>query len=247
MEIIQDIVGGLVAAPILAFGAVVIRNRARTRQSFRAVLRGTRRLRVSMSALLKIEADDRYLLIRQGPHRPFELGPIGGVYKKLGSGVPTKLDFRHRRSDDPDRDGDLSNDLRGTIPAYRLPAFLKWFESRRGRESDALHRELAEELLNDIGLDALPPGLVPLQTEFLYKVEEGPLAVRDDVPVYRRHEIYRLHGDIGRLLELAHQGGDLRLVSSDEIRRGQTNDRTPIGDHTAYLLGQKRLEGSRGL
>lgn len=247
MTILENVAAGVIAAAFTALAAIVVRHRVGTWRSLRALLRGRRPLRVSMSALLEIEQNNDYLLIAQGPHRPAEFGPIGGVYKTVGEGVPKGLDFRPMTAEDPVRNHDLSYDLRGTIPSYKLPLFLRWFDRRVGRESDALHREVAEELLGDAGLATLPPNLFPLQTELLHVAEAGPTRVRDDNPVYRRHEVFRLHSDVASLFALAETTPHLRVVTSDEIRKGMTNDRIPIGDQTVYLLGSRPPRGARPL
>lgn len=161
MGFIEEIVAGLVSAAVVW----LIPRRVKTWRGLRAVIRGRRRLRISMSALVRIEDRGRFLLLRQGLHRPDQLGPLGGVYKVLGEGVPVDFDFRPLNVADEVRASDISDDLRGTIPSFRLPQFLRWFESRVGRESDALHRELIEELA-EAGAD-LPDGLLPLRTELL--------------------------------------------------------------------------------
>jgi hypothetical protein len=198
-----------------------------------------------MSALLRIEHEGRFLLLRQGPHRPNQLGPIGGVYKTLGRGVPIDLDFRNLALVDPNRSRDISDDLRGTIPAYRLPQFLRWFDSREGREADALHRELLEELVEQGPLEELPDGLFPIRYELLHIAEEGPTNVREGDPVYRRHEVYQLHQGVEALMELAPIHDQLYAATADEIRKGRTTDGLDIGDQTLYLLSPRAPKGAR--
>lgn len=245
MGFIEELLAGFATALVVGPITWLIPRRVKTWRGFRAVLRGRKRLRVSMSALLRIEDEGRFLLLRQGPHRPNQLGPIGGVYKIIGPGVPIDLDFQNLSLADEVRSRDISDDLRGTIPAFRLPQFLRWFDSRAGRESDALHRELHEELVDDGPLDELPDGLFPLRCELLHIAEEGPTTVRQGDPVYRRHEIYRLHRGAADLLALAEKHDSLQAVSADEIRKGRTTDGIDIGDQTLFLLSPRALRGAR--
>jgi hypothetical protein len=239
MFLLEEILASVVTGSIVW----LYPRRVRTARGLQAVVRGRRRLRISFSALLRVEHDGRFLLLRQGLHRPDQLGPLGGVYKALGEGVPTDFDFRHLTVDDHRRARDISDDLRGTIPSFRLPQFIRWFERRRGRESDALHRELLEELA-EAGAE-LPPGLFPLRTELMHVAEEGPVRVRESDPVYRRHEVYRLRHGAEKLIALAATSDQFRLVSEDEIRRGRTTDNITIGDQTAFLLSTRPLTGAR--
>lgn len=218
-------------------------RRVRTLRGLQAVLRGRRRLRISFSALLRVEHEGRFLLLRQGLHRPDQLGPLGGVYKVLGEGVPADYDFRPLNVGDARRARDISDDLRGTIPSYRLYQFIRWFERRRGRESDALHREMLEEL-DEAGVE-VPDGLFPLRTELVHVAEEGPVRVRESHPVYRRHEVYRLRSGAEKLIDVAEGSDWFRLVTEDEIRRGRTVDNITIGDQTGFLLSTKPLTGAR--
>lgn len=222
----------------------VYARRVQTIRSVRALLRGRRRLRVSFSALLRVEHEGRYLLVRQGLHRPDQLGPLGGVYKVLGDGVPNELDFRPLPVDDEARARSISDDLRGTIPAHQLGPLVRWFDRRVGRESDALHREVQEEL-GETGV-VLPDGLFPLRAELMHVAEEGPVQVREHDPVFRRHEVYHLRHGIGLLLDSVEGNDRFRLVTEEEIRSGQTRaDKIVIGDQTAFLLSPKPLTGSR--
>lgn len=239
MFLIEEILASLVTG----FFVWLYPRRVRTFRGLQAVVRGRRRLRISVSALLRVEHEGRFLLLRQGLHRPDQLGPLGGVYKVLGEGVPLDFDFRPLNVADQQRASDISDDLRGTIPSFRLPQFIRWFEQRRGRESDALHRELLEELV-EAGVE-LPDGLLPLRTELMHVAEEGPVRVRESDPVYRRHEVYRLRAGAEKLIALADTSDQFRLVTEDEIRRGQTGDRVTIGDQTGFLLSTRPLTGSR--
>lgn len=127
-------------------------------------------LRVALSAILRIEQDGRYLLVRN-LHRPESFAPFGGVYKFFTQ-AKAKLDefsFRLQAAD-----SDMRNDIRGFIAPDDLPAFREWFRSSNDRESsiDCLRRELREELV-EVGLDAALVSTA-LQFRHIRSVQEGP-------------------------------------------------------------------------
>src|SRR5207253_636839 len=90
----------------------------------------SREMRISFAALLKIQTDDSYILIRN-LHRVDALGPIGGVYKYLHSADPSldRMSFRPQSIHK-----DMTKDLRGFLPRKQLFHFLKWFNTGKDRE-----------------------------------------------------------------------------------------------------------------
>ena len=238
---LEEIVPGLMLSGVVW---LLVHRRGILRTARSVWFRG-RRTRVSMSAILQIRRDGKYLLVRQ-LHRKDEFGPIGGVYKALGDGVPLKFGFIPDESTHQARAADLVHDLRGTIPAFRLPQFIRWFASRQGRESDALVREVQEELVETGIVALLSPPLLPLQAEFLWASEEGPTKVQGaDHLVYRRHEVFALRGDAAELFECAEKDHRLLAATDQEIRTGRTDDGCTIGRQATYLLSRKGEAGER--
>jgi SMODS-associated NUDIX domain len=131
-------------------------------------------VRVSMSVLLRIKDDNRFVLFRL-QSRPDSYGPPGGVYKYFppAARVLDNLDFHEERAS---REPELTrSDLRGLLPAKAVPEFVRWFESNAYREGadECLRRELREEL-SEVGLPQLTAAIAHLDYTRLRTVTEGP-------------------------------------------------------------------------
>ncbi|AUD05411.1 SMODS-associated NUDIX domain-containing protein [Spirosoma pollinicola] len=113
-------------------------------------IKPTKAVRVSMAYLFRIEVDGQFLLVRnhKNPLRGYQ--PVGGVYKYLKRETASlfqelgiAVDIRPGIG----VDDDSRNDLRCKINERRhLPAFLRWFDAKRDRETDPW-REFYEELI----------------------------------------------------------------------------------------------------
>jgi hypothetical protein len=106
-------------------------------------------VRVSMAYLIRIKINGKYFLIKN--HRD-QIGyqPVGGVYRYLEN---ENADFFDRIGLIPDHnmrvDKESLNDLRKELRRRsRLFQFLKWFNSKKNRETDPW-REFHEELIVD--------------------------------------------------------------------------------------------------
>lgn len=101
-------------------------------------------VRISASYLFCIRLEDEYLLVRGQRFDQFQ--PVGGVYKShLSSyGERNRLGVLNDKLLKPDPVSE--GDLRVRVPGKRLVAFVRWFESGRGREIDSW-REFHEELV----------------------------------------------------------------------------------------------------
>lgn len=102
------------------------------------------RVRVSASYLYRIRVDGEYLLVKG--HRFDQFQPVGGVYKFHASSAGTRLTLNILDDDLLEPDEISEGDLRVRVPGKRLVAFVRWFESGRGRETDGW-REFYEELI----------------------------------------------------------------------------------------------------
>jgi hypothetical protein len=150
------------------------------------------RVRISIAALLKLELDGRFLLVRNEYH-PNTFAPFGGVFKVYAT-AETKLGElgfmpdRHAQNSE-----DVQRDLRGNVPMQSFTSLINWFEDQRGRElhDECLRRELREEfeqvhapseLLNDI----------PQLTYERVRIVEEPVALLGEGRYqYRRIEVYQ--------------------------------------------------------
>lgn len=107
-------------------------------------------VRFSISALVRVRVDGRYLLVKNRKWDRFQ--PVGGVLKR-SSGAKAALDEFRVLDDDMLPIDDISRgDLRVRVPGKRIPKFLKWYDSARSREDDP-KREFKEELFDTGILD----------------------------------------------------------------------------------------------
>ncbi len=199
-----------------------------------------------MAALLSVTQDDRFLLIRSH-YRQEVFGPIGGVFKYY----PTARNALDLYGFSPQRrpgdfGEDLRSDLRGFIPGRSMPNFLRWFVSGKQREVEPLTREIREEL-DEIGLRHYE-SREPYKFDLIRTIYEGPTGVPGEAYLqFRFLQIYRLDYscETGRsltehLFSQASQNPNLIAVTSAEIRRRRANSGEFIGEHSAYLIGDRR-------
>ena len=200
----------------------------------------SRRLRVSMSQLLSIKVDDKFLLIPSAKRG--HLTPIGGVVRYFPSEV-SRLEggvgFEHEYKKGPER-----YDLRGYVRGQNFHRFMRWYASGTGREQSALTREIEEEFI-EIGIPSISSYVK--RPEFVRDriIHEGPSEIRNGgYWQYRYFEIFSLReeSDVSRQLAefIRSQVGKnpkLVLVTTAEIKKGITEDRCNfIGDSCGYLF-----------
>lgn len=209
-----------------------------------------RLVRVSMSVLLRIKDDERYVLFH-AVSRPGSCGPPGGVIKYFppATRILDDLDFREERTEW--RPELTRSDLRGFIPATRLRRFLRWFASGAYRERgvECLVRELVEEL-GEVGLERLIPGVESLAYTHLRTVSEGPHQVAGKAyRQFRRFDVYDVVISSSTALALVRQlieagaNPEFPLVvcaSRVSIRHGRHQDLL-VAPQTAFLLGDRRI------
>jgi hypothetical protein len=207
-----------------------------------------RRLRVSISEILRLQQGDRYVLIRS-IKRPERFGPIGGVIRCFPSGLKI---LKEELQYEPQKD-DTSHpehfDLRGYILGRRFPRLLTWFYSESGRERNSLIREIVEEL-EEIGV-SIPADIGPhIETDIVRVVHEGPTeAASLKYWQYRLFIVSDLspeHAASKKMSEaileaLAKHPARLISVTSDEIAKGRSAGGEVIADSSGYLFGNQRL------
>jgi hypothetical protein len=208
-------------------------------------------VRVSMSVLLRVRDDDRYVLFHS-PSRPGAYGPPGGVVKYFppAAGILETVGFTAERPDVP-FDGRRQYDLRGFVPASAVRDFLRWFASRAYRETpeECLHRELAEELA-DVGLDDMAGDARRLTFVPVRGVTEGP----DDVPgkpylQLRRFEVHEVAATDSvalrftrRLVEAAASDNYPLVLAAGRPAIEHGRERTVlIGPQSSFLFGERRV------
>lgn len=109
---------------------------------FKILWNWDKNIRISFAYLFRIKVGNKYLLIMG--NRIHKYQPVGGVYKFYDLNYLQKINFNEM--DEMKADGENDKDLRGKIPANKLPKLIKWFKSQECREYDA-NREFNEELI----------------------------------------------------------------------------------------------------
>jgi len=145
--------GGLFAvASGLATGAAIplvdglLQNRRWLRLSWYSLRYRKQRVRLSLSYLYRIKIGDSYLLVK-GKHFNTYI-PVGGVYKFTSSAKETLDELEVLTDDLVPINESSQNDLRIYIQGKNIPAFFRWFESGKSRETSPW-REFWEELIED--------------------------------------------------------------------------------------------------
>jgi SMODS-associated NUDIX domain len=201
-------------------------------------------LRIAVSAIVRIEMDGRFLLIRN-THRPESFAPFGGVYKLLPAGRMMLDQFSFRPQV---LDADMKNDLRGFISSRGIEGFRNWLARGDGREApiECIRRELREELM-EVKLDA---GLVPDDVSLhpVRTVTEGP----EFIPAlgcsqFRVFDVYELDQNaaanyelIRALVDQSSRSLDLLWVSAESAKRGRAPTGQVVAAHAPYLFGEER-------
>lgn len=206
-----------------------------------------RKIRVSVAVLLRLHDEDHYVLF-DSPTRPGGYGPPGGVvkYHQTPRGTLEKLGF------DPEgRTNDvMKHDLRGFLPAARIPGFARWLHRATGREpaTECLRREMIEEL-GEVGHPELAPLAQAVSFSPLRTVVDGPMKVPGEA--YRQIrfiEVYDLLPDRpeaaelrAALLALARTPDSPHVIGAtrQDIVRGRSGPHVVL-PQSAFLIGDRR-------
>ena len=207
------------------------------------------RFSISYLIRIKIPGTSKFLLVR-GHRIKDQLQPVGGVYKKINSfsefekwGYKEDCATKGIKSDDVSQ-----NDLRFRIKGKHTLDVIKWFESRRDRET-TYEREFKEELIDDLGFDA---------SIFYTKSFREVQKVIKVFGYSTFHQCYEvLIYDIVEFLPTLEQevelkkllvnprqlGDDFMIVDISEIERllviENEEQIAKIGAHTKYLINEK--------
>jgi len=210
-------------------------------------------VRFSMSYLIKIKIPDssKYLLVR-GHRIPDQFQPVGGVYNKYnGFSEFEQWGYKEDSSSKGIKSDSISrNDLRFRTKGKHTLDVIKWFESRKNRET-TYHREFAEELINDNGFDSSIFSPQNLQFREVQRV----MKVFNYSTFHSCYEV--LIYDIVELIPTPEQGeelkkflneprsreNDLMVVDISEIEQLRIMENEEqigkIGEHTKYLINEK--------
>jgi hypothetical protein len=206
--------------------------------------------RISFSALLRVQDDDRYVLFLSSS-RPGSFGPPGGVIKYFEPATRAldKLGFRAERT--AARGDVMRSDLRGFLPTGgAVRHFLRWFATGAYREdgTECLRRELHHEF-SEVGHPYPYAGIYGQTFAHVRTVMDGPFqAPNKPFRQLRRFEVYdlmttsntavRLHQ---RLIELGRDPAvrSVLRASQEDIVHGRSAD-AMIAPQSAFLVGKRR-------
>lgn len=135
---------GVAASAAFVILESCLQNRQSIGVAVRAWLKGGTEVRVSAAYALRIVIDDKLLLVR-GHRYPDQYQPVGGVFKVTAAGQALLAQLGSLPDSLLPVDAQSTGDLRFRLPGRKIPAFLRWFHSTRGRET-SVWREFQEEL-----------------------------------------------------------------------------------------------------
>lgn len=218
------------------------------------IFQRNKKIRVSFSCLLKIQNEDKYLLIKN-QLRPQQYGPIGGALKYCSTAKSffNSIGFEADTLSVSKKRHKLIRDLRGFIPAKNLFKLIDWFEKKTDREETCLHRELKEELTEISASDLLKDINTP-EFSLVRQIIEPPHKVPGksflQFRIFRVDEFssdYLLDSHFIDILdETSKTNNNLIWVTSDEIKQGIDNRENIIGSHSNYLISdEKELQEDR--
>jgi hypothetical protein len=207
------------------------------------------RFSISYLIRIKIPGTSKFLLVR-GHRIKDQLQPVGGVYKKLnGFSEFEKWGYKLDCSSKGIKTDDISeNDLRFRVKGKHALDVIKWFETRKERET-TYEREFNEELIDDLGFDMSVfykksfREVQKVMKVFNYSTFHSCYEVLiydiiEFLPTIEQEE------ELKKLLKNPRQlGDDLMIVDISEIERLLVMENeeqiAKIGEHAKYLINEK--------
>ncbi len=193
-------------------------------------------LRISFASLIRVKIDDHFLLVFSKKWQQYS--PAGGAYRYFDDNLKNEFQL----SDDSAKALNV-NELRLVFKGkaiWKVFSFIKWFESRRGRESDP-HREFAEELISN--------GILSATTfaDLMFQFDRTVMPDIDYSTGLQKHQLFAweifcpvLNDAQRQALNHLKNTPDSRycFLTQEEIERdGMTNNgQIKIGSHTKYIL-----------
>lgn len=180
-----EITGGIILFGILQF----LQNIKNLKLFFQTqVLHRNKKIRISIAYLFRIKVDGKYLLVKNSRRDYFQ--PVGGAFKTLPSSkrIFEKLNIESDKLIETEK-GIAKGDLRVFTKGVNVIEFIKWFNSKKDRETSPW-REFCEELLTTKILPKKPFRYI----DYEYKATiQSPLITLDsgDKGLFI-HEVYDL-------------------------------------------------------
>ncbi|MDD7923870.1 hypothetical protein [Actinomycetospora chibensis] len=219
--VLAGLLTGAVTGLIIPIGDRVSGNSGYLKLSAQSVRYRKRYVRLSISYLIRIEIDGKYLLLR-GRRIPNQFQPAGGVYK-FNQTIRDRFNSWGVLSDNLIPIDDVSaDDLRIRIRGQYLPRFMKWFDSGKNREV-GIWREFSEELIDTGILSA--ENFKSIKFDFVRKhvdsLQYSEYSNGLEMLVAHVFELLPTAGQVQELRALKQRGGTdaAQWCSEDRIRR----------------------------
>lgn len=233
------LVSGIAIGFLVPLIDAILSARERLRFAWYTLFAYRQRVRMSMSYLFRIEVEGKYLLIKGRRHEQYQ--PVGGVFKVYPSGNARLLDFKALRDDLYAVDVEAVDDLRVRIKGKYISAFFRWFDQRRGRETDSW-REFHEELIASELV--APKAFTFIRADFRGTRDTGlrysAFAQSREIVFSEIYNLIPTAGQVDALKRAVEANSMLIWASEDEIRRrGASANRSslvPISEHSAWIL-----------
>jgi hypothetical protein len=193
---------------------------------------------VSLSYLLriKISGSEGYFLVKGSKVEQYQ--PVGGVYKLVGN-----KDIYKEWEAHPKPDKKNSKDLRFFVKAKHIPDIIRWFKSRKDRET-GVWREFYEEVLETEILTK--ENFQTIRAEYLYS-HENILSKQNRFEDEQYHtliyDIFQIELNMNQLRELEalfarHTfTNQYAFATKDEIEKECFQDyKLRIGQHTKFII-----------
>ncbi len=103
-------------------------------------------IRISISSLIRIKVNDKYLLVKSARRKDL-FQPVGGCFKRYPSSLNELSKLQVQNDNLFPIDEDNKGDLRIRILGKNLAAFMEWFQAGQSRETSPW-REFYEELVS---------------------------------------------------------------------------------------------------
>ncbi|WP_455538670.1 SMODS-associated NUDIX domain-containing protein [Terrisporobacter sp.] len=197
-------------------------------------------IRVSISYLYQIKIDSKYLLVKS-KRIENQYQPVGGVYKVYKSARTVLNDLGVQDESGYKFDESLRDDLRVIVPQKNLVKFVKWFESKKDRETGQ-SREFIEELVNTniLSKDTFPY-IDPVykkrnnyKIKFSHHFQKPELLIRE---IYQLNLTSQQEDELRNLLN-KDDSDYYRWFEYEEIKKLGNSKERPcrIGEHTLDIL-----------
>lgn len=238
---IENVATGLFVNACSSAVGTMFKNKKELQSILKLISISDKDVRFSISYLFRIKIDEKYLLIKGGRIEQYQ--PIGGVYK-YNDLFLSKIDEWGIMNDEGNipLDDASKKDLRVRVPKKYVSTFIKWFESKKDRET-TVFREFEEEVLNEIPEKSYLFSNSLFQPRFIRRNNNGLKYSKHfdchEILIADIFEIVLTKEQETALKELVSKNTDFKLVSAKDIERDHFMENGMsyrIGEHTKETL-----------